>query len=247
MDSAFPEPGVESDRIRDLLASDRRLIGQARALRSQAPLRTATFRQPLLVRVRRRWRHDRSLRVRVICCGLVLLLTAVLCLWLRGRSHAAHLPIFGALPASQPLARGQFPRLVPEGEQQGARRAEEVPPAPPPLLEAVAQTAPGVSAERRLQRADVWLRVGTPQAARQARRLIEGALAELPGSVHGQVSLAEACLRLGDEACARRAIHTAVLARPWRSKYRALAERIDQAFMRDGAIVASGSAWSERR
>jgi hypothetical protein len=87
-----------------------------------------------------------------------------------------------------------------------------------------------LSAIRRLQRADRWLRAEGPQAARQARTLLESALEELPGSVHGQVALAEACLRLGDEACARTAIHKAVLARPWRTKYRALACDIDRAF-----------------
>jgi hypothetical protein len=255
VDSALPTASVETDRVRDLLASDRRLIGQARALRNQVPLRTATFRQPLRVRVRRRLRHDRTLRVRLICVGLAFALAVALCLWLVGRSYAAQLPTVGALPSGQALARSPFPRLVPEVEQVAApgsareqkAEAHSAPPTLPTLdpgLDSETPEQPGsaISAIRRVQRADVWLRVDTPQAAREARRLLEGALAELPGSVHGQVSLAEACLRLRDETCARTAIHTAVLARPWRTKYRALAERIDQAFT-DGAIVhGSGPA-----
>jgi hypothetical protein len=251
VDSALPTASVETDRVRDLLASDRRLIGQARALRDQAPLRTAAFRQPLRVRVRRRLRQDRSLRVRLIWLGLAFALVAALCLWLVGRSYAAQLPAVGALPSGQANARAPFPGLVPEVEQVEARgsapehkdeaRSESATqPALDPVLapDTRAQPALAISAARRVQRADVWLRVDSPQAAREARRLLEGALAELPGSVHGQVSLAEACLRLRDESCARTAIHTAVLARPWRAKYRALAERIDQAFT-DGAIVAA--------
>jgi hypothetical protein len=227
---------IEVDRVRELLTTDRRLAGQARAMSACGPLYTTEYRMPLSVRVRRRWHSDRKLRMRCVYGGLMIVLSAVLSLWFARSGHAA---------APQRPAGAKAARVA----EQGALQAAAMPPVvlarkhsgessllpvPAPRIATTIESGQvaeeSLSARRRLQRADLWLRLDTPRAASEARSLLESALDELAGSVHGQVSLAKSCLRLGDEVCARTAIHKAVLARPGRAKYRALARQIDRAF-----------------
>jgi hypothetical protein len=245
MSTALGTSRGEQTPLRDLLATDRRLIGQARRERerAQAPLRTIAYQQPLSVRLRRRWRSDRALRIRIACVGFSLLLLA-LGFALQRRAQAA-------LPAAP---RGvQAEEATERGAHAAATSLRSAPVDPVAMratdadgAQAEGLPASTLSAIRRLQRADLLLRAESPEAARAARTLLESALDELPGSVHGQVALAEACFRLGDEACARTAIHKAVLARPWRSKYRALACDIDRSFasaaLADAARTAPGKA-----
>jgi hypothetical protein len=233
MSAVAQTASVEVGQLRELLATDRTSAGEARAARSQAPLRTSDYQQPLRVKLRRRWRHDRQLRLRSAYAGVIMVLTLLVSVWWSWRGNSALAA--GANPAAVPVPTEQA-RAVPAAAKAPAVIASiaAAPPRPTeePAPSQAGEPVPSLSATRRLQRADLWLRVQTPRAASKARDLLESALDELPGSVHGQVALATACLRLGDEACARTAIHKAVLARPWRAKYRALAQDIDRHFAR---------------
>lgn len=218
MPSTVQTAHAELDTLRDLLAVDRSAAGEARQAGRRLQLETARFHMPLRVRVRRRWRSDRQLRKRTLA-GCLAALAAVL-LW--------QLP--GQLPserttrtlAAEPRAALQAPRSA-----AVAAVAHESSPAP---LDQPAPPAEPLSARRRLGRADLWLRVGSERGAHEARSLIESALTELPNSAHAQASLAEACLQLGDQACAREAVERAMKARPWRGGYRVLARRIERSF-----------------
>lgn len=234
MSVAAQAASVEVGQLRELLATDRSSAGEARKARNQsAPLRTSDFQRPLSVTLRRQWRLDRQLRVRTAYAGAVVLLTGVLFAWWSWRTD----PVLaaGATHAAMSKQGVRAPLVaakVHSGQMQGGARSAAVAlqgEHATGALEAGGPTST-LSAMRRLQRADLWLRVESPRAASEARSLLESALEELPGSVHGQVALAEACMRLGDETCARTAIHKAVLARPWRAKYRALARDIDRQF-----------------
>lgn len=180
---------------------------------------------PWRVQARRRWRSDRRLRVTSLSSCLAA--AAALVLWQvpiwSSASTLVGEPRSGAThERALPLAAVQVAGVsaAPSHEQRPATRADE--PA------AVSQAS--LSPRRRLQRADLWIDVGTQRGAREARSLLESALIELPNSAHGQAALAQACLLLSDESCARAAIGKAIEARPWRAGYRVLARRIDSAF-----------------
>lgn len=245
MSAAAQAANVEVRQLRELLATDRSSAGEARSGGDRAPLRTIDYRQPLRVRLRRRWRLDRRLRVRSAYAGLAVVLCAALCVWWNVRTPAA------LASASQPAQGVAQPKSAARVHSMPAEPAAVPPvgaqslPTPEPAVNDLPASA--LSAKRRLQRADLWLRVDTERGASEARALLESALHELPGSVHGQVALAEACLRLGDEGCARTAIHKAILARPWRAKYQALARDIDRTFGSIEPSLQGASARSTRR
>jgi predicted Zn-dependent protease len=132
-----------------------------------------------------------------------------------------------ALPATSKLAAHEKPPapVLEHSEVPVPVVASPVNPATPDLG--------SMSPRRRLQRADLWLRVGSERGDREARGLLESALRDAPGDAHGQAALAEACLRLQDQACARSAVEKAREVRPWRGGYRTLARKIDAAFSTD--------------
>lgn len=248
MSAAAQAVSVEVGQLRELLATDRSSAGEARTSRDpSAPLRTSDFQRPLRVTLRRQWRLDRQLRVRTAYAGAAVLLTGVLLVWWSWGTDPVLAAAATHTAAPKRDARASavqaevHPGHVPVGvgTRAAAIAAEDDDDAV--AVQELGASASTLSARLRLQRADLWLRVQTPRAASEARSLLESALEELPGSVHGQVALAEACLRLGDETCARTAIHKAVLARPWRAKYRALARDIDQQFGSERADVAAKS------
>lgn len=212
--------GVDRSPLRDLIVGDRRMLGQTRPQRTSVPLHTVAYQKSVWVSLRRRLRSDRALRVRLVCCAASLLLLALGLLVRRGASAA--LPSKTARTETVVTTR-PFPAASLAAANVETTRVDA------PLADSPASRSK-LSAIRRLQRADILLRSEGQKAASAARALLESALNELPGSVHGQVALAEACRRLGDETCARTAIHTAVLARPWRNKYRVLATEIDREF-----------------
>lgn len=208
---------AELDTLKDLLADDRSAAGEARRAGRRPQLQTASYHMPLRTRVRRRWRGDRQLRKRTL--GSCLAALAAVLLWQLPSYHGA--PSLAAEPRAP---------VVTSPALRTAAIAPAMPVPPPAQHSAPAPVADALSPRRRLGRADLWLRVGSERGAREARTLIESALIELPESAHGQASLAEACLQLGDQRCAREAVERAMKARPWRAGYRVLARRIDQAF-----------------
>jgi hypothetical protein len=233
MSSSCLEPApVELGKLRELIAVDRSDAGEARHAQSVQPLTTTVYNKPLRVVLKRRWRSDSSLRKATWTSAALALLMLVLWqapLWSTAGAKSALRPsptrvrpvreLRSALPlpAAQPSAHTSF--VQPAALETSVRTAP------------VAAEPEQLSPRRRLQRADLWLRVGSARGDREARSLLESALREAPQSAHGQAALAQACLRLQDSSCARQAVKTALGLRPWRGGYRTLARKIDSAFI----------------
>lgn len=99
-----------------------------------------------------------------------------------------------------------------------------------PRYEIALAEASTLPVQLRLQRGDVWLRVGDPRAAEIARVFVESALTVQPDSAHGQAALARACIQVRDEDCARAAIARARKMRPGRRFYRRIERRANVIF-----------------
>jgi len=212
---------VELGQLLELLSVDRRSAGEARPAPHLTPLKTVAYTMPWRVQARRRWRSDRRLR-----------LTS----WSSCLAAAAALVLWQVAPWSTPSSLSSEPGVSaaarPRRAEQAASATQARQPAqdaPSPATDQTSDELPALSARRRLQRADLWLRVGTARADHEARALLQSALHELPSSAHGQAALAEACLRLHDQTCARDAIDEAMRLRPWRGGYRVLSRRVDAA------------------
>jgi hypothetical protein len=220
---------VEVGQLRELLSVDRHSAGEARRAERQLPLTTVAYSMPWRIQARRRWRSDR--RLRVASWSSCLVAAAAVVLWQVPLWSSANTLV--GEPHSSVVARTRV-LSVPVGAEQLAGAASapsrELPAATPTGEPHSLRTA-SLSAQRRLQRADLWLDVGTERGAREARSLLESALAELPRSAHGQAALAQACLLLRDQSCARAAIDKATQARPWRAGYRVLSRQIDAVFV----------------
>ncbi|HEX6242307.1 MAG TPA: hypothetical protein VFZ61_15455 [Polyangiales bacterium] len=222
---------IEADRghvnqLGELIALDRSSAGESRRALAPVPLRTAEYTVPLRLLLKQRWREER--RTCVAALGVVAALSLLLGLHLAA-------PSFPLSSAGSERSLG--PALRVDGDpQRGASQPAALPVLPAPAVIAPPDGrpsnsgAPSLSVQLRLQRADLWLRIGTPRAAQEARRLQESALAERPGSAHGHAALAQACLILEDQGCARDAIEQAQRARPWRAGYRSLSRQIARAF-----------------
>lgn len=220
---------VELGQLRELLAVDRRSAGEARRAQRSQPLTTASYSMPWHVQAKRRWRSDRQLRIKA--WGACLATTAALVLW--------QLPLFGsqrALTGEPHVSRAAETKIAARSErrEQTSRAAlvASQDTHEPTTLGQPATAPLELSPRRRLQQADLWLRVGTERGAREARSLLESALTELPRNAHGQAALAKACLLLHDQGCARGAVDMAMQGRPWRAGYRVLSRQIDAAFLR---------------
>lgn len=222
MSTAADSQRFAVDQVRELLAVDRRGAGEMRQQELRGALRTAAFKQPIQVRVKRRWRLDRSLRRRVTWSVVLVVLTLAVCLfpWELVKQVQTATP---GLRALQDVLAA--PVVLPPSALVDA--AEHPQPG-----EAPAVTSSGLPPRVRLQRGDLWLRIEGERAAREARELLESGLRELPQHARGQAALAQACLRLADESCARQAIGRAIEARPQRTKFRELARTIERRFQR---------------
>lgn len=226
MSSPWVQSAPEIGKLRSLIALDRSHAGEARKERRGLPLTTVAYTKPLRIRLKRRWRSDRGLRRNTWLGALVAL--AAIALW--------QLPsASGAGATAQAVLRAAPGRLMQADAAPSAllvapssRGAPALPAAPDAVTH-----GPALPVRLGLQRADLWLRVGSARGDREARNLLETALRERPDSAHGQAALAEACLRLGDATCARSAVDAARALRPWRGGYRALARKIDVAFAHD--------------
>jgi hypothetical protein len=243
MSAAADSQRLAVGQVRELLVVDRFRAGETRRpeLQLQRSLRTAAFSQPLHVRVRRRWRLDRGLRRRVAWIGFLLALVLALVAW--QFVLGVQRPVRAA--TQEPSSRQDLSSLAPvplRPVDDLRRPQQERAHSTVPSVRASPQMVPAVtdspSPRIRLQRGDLWLRISGARAAQRARELLESGLRELPDHGHGQGALAEACLRLGDESCARRAIERAIEARPQRSKFRQLSRDIEQQFASQGASPA---------
>jgi hypothetical protein len=233
-------------RLRAVVVGDRLSLRDARPRERLRALQTIAYAKPLRLWLRLRWRRNRRLRIAAFSSCVIFVLALALGQLVARRAgvevRTRHvLSAHGTAPFDVLLARrtarfdvGQRPHALTAPVQASARLA---PPLPSSGVESSAKAAPSahaLSARRRLQRADLWLRVQTPRGASEARQLLESTLAARPsgarGQAHGQAALAEACLRLDDADCARRAIEKAIHARPQRAKYRALEAKISDTF-----------------
>jgi hypothetical protein len=211
-----------------LLHHDRSNAGETRDKVVLGPLVMSTYTTPLHVHWRRWFRaHRKSLRKAVtLCLSVVATLTS------------AYLGLLAFQSARTSAKERSFAQT-------------QVAPPPASVSRAIAELTPEVSPERlmvpatggftpdrekaaflreRLVRADALLRNPSLRAAREARMLLEWTLPEVPSNAHARAALAEACMRLHDEACARAAISKALALRPRRSRYRALARQVERAF-----------------
>ena len=233
MSSPWVQPAPEIGKLRTLVALDRTDAGEARPIQRAGPLTTVAYTKPLRVRLKRRWRSDQSLRRATWLSASFTVALVALALVALGQAPALRRADVKADTATrvapaEPVGPAGFALL----QARSAPPVHGPPPAP-----AVA-SGPVLSPRLRLQRADLWLRVGSERGAREARDLLESALRELPDSAHGQAALAEACLRLSDHACARAAVSAARALRPWRGGYRTLASKIDTAVRRPNSMAA---------
>jgi len=226
MSSPWVQSAPEIGKLRSLIALDRSHAGEARQSQRGLPLTTVAYTKPLRVRLKRRWRSDRGLRRNTWISVLVAL--ASIALWQlppASDAGATAETVLRATPGrlAQADAAPSALLVAPTSRSAPALRA------PPDATTSV----PSLPVRLGLQRADLWLRVGSARGDREARSLLEAALRERPDSAHGQAALAEACLRLGDATCARAAVDAARALRPWRGGYRALARKIDAVFARE--------------
>lgn len=226
------------DQLRELLNADRGAAAERRVQKPIGPIKTSSYTTPLRVL----WgRYLRANKKRILRGGLAafaavaLMATGwfVVSTWLGGKSRAWSSEHNDAV-APVTLSNETFPRPLPKQEQESRREVAAIPPSAPrpfaPAQDDLPEGARGLSVRGRLVRADALLRHPSERAARQARALLEATLPEVPKDAHGRASLAEACLRLQDEACARAAIAEALALRPLRSRYRALARQVERTF-----------------
>lgn len=212
---------VGLEKLRAVIVVDRDAAGEARGSARRQQLAMVAYSKPLRIRWKRRWQRDRALRRRVWTGAVASVMLIALCV----------VPLWtaGAKSAPQTLARADVPSATSRAAQSrhaatlsaSTGLATPVSPSQPPS---------GLSVRRRVQRAELWLRVGSGRGDREARALLESALAEVPGDAHAQAALAEACLRLRDAECARNAVGVARTVRPWRGGYRSLSRRIEASF-----------------
>ena len=254
MQMPIQTPGVDAEQLGQLLSRDRNSAGESRRSGERLPLRTAVYKVPWRILIKRGLRESPRARLALVGAGLVLAASLAFPLFssVKGvADRASSADVVAALVPTEPQVAA---RLSPEPEHEpgnghessalrpaavaGAVRLEEqaADAAPRPEQEALSsgQEAPSLKrqlpVQLRLQRGDVWLSVGTVRAASVARRFIESALSERPKSAHGQAALARACLRLNDEDCARAAIERAREIRPKRRGYRRLERQIQVVF-----------------
>lgn len=226
MQASIPAERGNVSQLEELLALDRRSAGESRVAPTQTPLRTAVYTVPLRVILKQRWREERR------ACVAALGVVAAALVLLGFQLFAPSPQTLSSTPA--PSQGERSASFTPSAMRALAPRAEAPAPAPAAIAVAAKQPAPvpaeqsQLSVQVRLQRADLWLRIGTPRAAQEARRLLESALAERPESAHGQAALAQACLILEDQRCARTAVEQAQRARPWRASYRSLSRHIER-------------------
>lgn len=232
-------PPTDAKRLRALLRDDRRDAGEARTESSSVgPLPTGSYQTPwsLIWRDYRR-DHRRGLRRMKLGAG-VAALVGISCLLLAWRGDQAVANFASKEPAkavaSAPAAVSSMAKQQSPAAVVNAAIREEQPPAQPSSGAEVAASEVDsrreLSTHMRLVRADALLRHPSARAAQEARALLEQTLPEVPRDAHGRAALAEACMRLGDESCARSAMDAALALRPRRSRYRKLAQRVESTF-----------------
>jgi hypothetical protein len=218
MHTAAGSARVGTRRVRALLDGDRRAANEVRPEIEAARLDTAEYWVPLRVRLKRRLREDDRVRLGS------LVLTASVSMVLLGS-------LVSALATARASHVEQRPRLLATDEMLHAR-------GPAALVSYQPAAAKGREAhlpERpivrdRLQQARRVLRSSGAEGAGRARTLLEGLVRDRPRNGRAYATLAEACLRLSDERCARDAVTKALARQPRRAKYRALAGHIQRTF-----------------